>query len=69
GGDAHAYYTAVTGYIPWTTQTPSNALGSFNTTADTQQKVTYTIYLDGADPDCYNSCAGWDIAFDLQFTI
>lgn len=69
GGDAHAYYTAVTGYIPWATTTPSSSLGTISTTADTQQKITYTIYLDGADLDCYNSCAGYDIAFDLQFTI
>ena len=70
GGDAHAYYTAVTGYLPWATTAPSAAgLSTFNTTADTQVKLTYTIYLDGADLDCYNSCAGYNLAFDLKFEI
>ena len=68
-GNAHAYYSAVTGYTPWALETEISGLGVIPTTENVGKKVTYTIYLDGADTDCYNSCAGWDIAFNLQFTI
>lgn len=69
GANAHAYYTAVTGYTPWATSTESSGLGTISTTAGVGKKVTYTIYLDGGDVDCFNSCAGYDINFDLTFSI
>ena len=70
GGSAHSYYTAVTSNTPWVVA-PQTAAGldTIATTANTGVKVTYTIYLDGGDLQCFNSCAGWNIAFNLQFSI
>ena len=69
GGDAHLFYQAVTGYTPWATTTETSALATITNTANTSVAVTYTIYLDGGDTDCFNSCAGYTLAFDLKFTI
>lgn len=71
GADAHDYWEAVTGAtISWG-RTPASAsgLGTFGLTADTPLTLTYTIFLEGGDPDCFNSCAGYTFDFDLEFTI
>ena len=75
GGDAHEYYTAVTGNTLGDTFTTTSAEDAHSTslapivfTAAGETTITYSIFLDGGDTDCYNSCAGWNIAFNLKFT-
>ena len=69
-GNAHDYFNGVNGYAPWcVTPATATGLGTIATTENVGKKVTYTIFLDGGDTDCFNSCTGWDIAFNLQFRI
>ena len=69
-GNAHDYYAAVTGEAPWcVAPVTATGLGTIATTEGVGKKVTYTIYLDGGDTDCFNSCTGWDINFNLTFSI
>lgn len=74
GANAHDYYTSVTHDALWATSTAdSAALPDITLDEDedgdysTKKKVTFVIYLDGADVDCFNSCAGYDIAFNVKF--
>ena len=70
GGNAHTYYTAVTSNTPWaTTAVTATGLGSISLTSGDPVNLTYVIFLDGGDADCFNSCAGWDIAFSLTYSV
>ena len=70
GGNAHTYYHAVTGSDPYVTA-PVNAtgLGAITLTSSAAVDLTYVIFLDGGDTDCFNSCAGWNIAFSLTYSV
>lgn len=70
GGNAHNYYTAVTSNTPWaTTPVSASGLGQITLTSAAAVDLTYVIFLDGGDTDCFNSCAGWDIAFSLTYSV
>ena len=70
GGDAHEYYTAVTGNTPWVSApVATTGLGQISLTSGAAVDLTYVIFLDGGDLDCFNSCAGWDITFSLTYTV
>ena len=70
GGNAHNYYTAVTGNTPYATApVTATGLGQITLTSSAAVDLTYVIFLDGGDTDCFNSCAGWDIAFSLTYTV
>ena len=45
----------------------STALGNISLTGGTAKMVTYTIFLDGGDVDCFNACVGQGISFALSF--
>lgn len=79
GGDAHAYYNAVTGNtLSWATTTNSAAASSTSLASfvlkktsgsdDSKVQITYTIFLDGGDTDCFNSAAGQYFSFDLSLS-
>jgi len=76
GGNAHQYWNAVTGAtMSWGTTTnsaevDSTSLAAFDlslkgSTDNTKVLLTYTIFLDGGDTDCFNSAAGQYFSFDL----
>jgi len=78
GGNAHTFYYAVQGWTSteisahplWATSpVTASGLGTISTTKDVAKKVTYTIFLDGGDTDCFNACELWDFTFSLQFGI
>ena len=82
-GNAHDYYNAVKDDTAATLtadarktvnvrnaanpQTPSTSLANISLTGNTAKTVTYTIYLDGGDQDCFNACVGQNITFALSF--
>jgi len=70
-GAAHDYYEAVTGETLTTDQvTPAAATESWGTislTADTPVKLKFVFWLEGADPECFDSCAGQNISFTFDF--
>ena len=70
-GDAHDYWEAVTGNTITWGRTPASATGlaGFALAANTPLQLTYTIFLEGGDPDCFNSCAGYTFDFELTFQI
>lgn len=43
--------------------------GSFNVKADEAVKLTFRIWLEGADKDCWDSCIGQTFAFNLKFAV
>jgi len=71
GGNAHDYYTAVTGKTPYVTSpvTTTSGLGQISLTSSDPVSIKYVIFLDGGDADCFNSCAGWNITFSLTYTV
>lgn len=71
GGNAHTYYNAVTGNTPYVTApvTTTSGLGQISLTSADPVSIKYVIFLDGGDADCFNSCAGWNIAFSLTYTV
>ena len=81
GGNAHNFYydvqgwwnssTSTSSHTLWATSpvTADDALGTIATVANEAKAITYTIFLDGADTDCFNACGEWDITFKLSFTI
>ena len=56
---------------PAVTQVSGTPITAFSNISLTQTPlaITYTIWLDGGDTDCFNSCAGWDITFSLTYTV
>ena len=69
GGNAHTYYNSVVGEAPWNvTPLATGSLTTFDSTT-TKTKLSYDIWLDGADTDCFNSCAQWDFDIQLYFTV
>ena len=81
-GNAHNYYDAVkdTTAAALTTDakktvnvrnagsgTASTSLGNITLVANTAKAITYTIFLDGGDTDCFNACVGQNISFKLEF--
>jgi len=80
GGNAHTFYYSVQGWWNASEETTTHelwavapvsasGLGVIPTTANTGKKVTYTIFLDGGDLDCFNACELWDITFSVEFSI
>lgn len=78
GGNAHNYYDAVkdasahvlTADAKTTVATRNSgatSLANISLTANTAKMVTYTIFLDGGDTDCFNACVGQNISFALEF--
>ena len=78
GGNAHEYYDAVkdssahalTAAAKTTVATRNSgatSLANISLTANTAKMVTYTIFLDGGDVDCFNACVGQNISFALEF--
>lgn len=69
GANAHTYYKAVTGNeVDWG-NAPASAtgLGTFYIQGTAEVVVTYNIFLEGGDVDCFNSCVGQNFSFDLTF--
>ena len=80
-GNAHNYFKAVSGASSVWASAPAcldaddtdNNLtaGSLSNLVltTTPLALTYVIYLDGGDVDCFNSCAGQAISFELQLKV
>ena len=70
-GNAHTYYHAVTGKDPKYTEVEgalsSTAFAKFDLDEDTAIELEYIVFLEGADPQCFNSCVGQDFSIDLSF--
>ena len=78
GGNAHNYYNAVkdktAAAITANAQktvavrnAAATSLANISLEANTPKMVTYTIFLDGGDTDCFNACVGQQISFALEF--
>ena len=69
GGNAHTYYNSVVGVAPWNvTALTTGTLATINSTS-TATKLSYDIWLEGADTDCFNSCAQWNFDIQMYFTV
>ena len=80
-GNAHTYYNTVSGNTLSFGLTPACADADDaqnNVTAGTLSDIvltttplaiTYNIFLDGGDLDCFNSCAGQTISFSLKLSV
>ena len=70
GGNAHQYYHDVTNNTPYVVApVTAEGLGQITLTSPAPVSIKYVIFLDGGDLDCYNSCAGWNIAFSLTYSV
>ena len=77
-GNAHSYFANVANVdladiwvkTPACTDSGNDA-GTLSDLVLTQDyiAITYTIFLDGGDEDCFNSCAGQDISFEVKFQV
>ena len=73
---ANAYYDeimktsdATTGASTWSTAFGSlDALNDFALTANTPKKLTYYVWLEGYDDQCFNCCAGQGLEFNFSYT-
>ncbi len=70
-GAAHAYYKDVTGEEPTHTSaaTPTTSWGTISLTANTAKKLKFVFWLEGADTECFDSCAGQNISFLFDFVL
>ena len=71
-GGAQAYYTEITGNTlsgtPATTNfAPTGMAASFNLDANRVTLLTYYLFLDGADPLCFNACETQSLSVDFSF--
>ena len=46
-----------------------NAAGNLELEAGLPYKLTFNIWLDGGDTDCFNCCAGQNITVDFSFAV
>jgi len=84
-GDANAYYASLVNGINLygcTSATENNVTSLFGSTALEQNKwtkfwlipeqeteITFKVWLEGTDKDCFDSCIGQSFKFDFSFTI
>ena len=70
--DAHEYYNLLMGGEPTLKDTDAASTTStwaaFQMTGNTAVKLTFCIWLDGADKSCFDSCQGQDFNFVLSFS-
>ena len=70
GGDANAYYTAVLGdsdIVTASTTALSQTSSAITVTANTESKLSFYIWLEGSDADCFDSCSGQSFVFHFAF--
>ena len=73
-GGAHAYYKEIMVADPEHVEAnlyakPATAIGNIILKKDTTQKVTYYLWLDGADDQCFNACAGQKLSVAFSYTV
>lgn len=73
GTTAHTYYTQIMGATAGDAieKEPSPAASTWaniTLTANTAKCFVFTIWLEGADTLCFDSCVGQDFSFALSFT-
>lgn len=73
GTTAHTYYTQIMGATAGEAidKTPAEAASTWaniSLTANTAKCFVFTIWLEGADTLCFDSCVGQDFSFALSFT-
>jgi len=70
-GAAHGYYKDVTGEAPnhVTPTTATTSWGTISLTANTAVKLKFVFWLEGADTECFDSCAGQEIEFTFDFAL
>ena len=69
--DAHAYYNQIMGKAANDT-TPAEAettWANYTLEANKAVKLTFFIWLDGADKSCFDSCVGQNFTFTLSFSV
>ena len=68
-GKAHDYYTHLVGALPTGFDSPVDTTTTWTTltVGTTRQKLTWTVFLDGGDEDCWNSCGGQTFDISLSF--
>ena len=83
GGNAHDYYKNVQGWDAdgdgtydhtlWAEAAPTVTAGktAFSAISLTQTPlaITYTVWLDGGDTDCFNCCANQNIDFSIKYRV
>ena len=70
GGNANAYYEEIKEETlsDAAKTVPATAnMGQIALTANTPVKVEYRIWLEGADPDCFNACTNQSFTFALKY--
>jgi hypothetical protein len=70
-GAAHGYFKDVTGAAPADTEPASAATswGNISLAANSAKKLTFTFWLEGADTECFDSCAGQTVQFTFDFLL
>ena len=70
-GDGTYDHTLWAEAAPAVTQKNSADITAFSTVhlTTTALAITYTIWLDGGDTDCFNSCANQTIDFAIKYTV
>jgi len=75
GGNAHTYYKSVAGInntlfaeAPESGAYVKSSFSQIHLTT-TPLAITYQIFLDGGDEDCFNSCAGQDFTFTVTYNV
>lgn len=68
-GKAHVYYQHLVGALPTNFDSPVSTSSTWSTltVGTTAKKLTWTIFLDGGDVDCWNSCGGQTFDISLSF--
>lgn len=70
GGNAHNYYQAVLGEAPVlaTELTGSTTTQTITVVAGQETKLSFYIWLEGTDTDCFDSCSGQSFSLAFSFT-
>lgn len=70
GGNANSYYTAVLGdsdIVTESTTALSQTSTSITVTKNTETKLSFYIWLEGSDAQCFDSCSGQSFVFHFAF--
>jgi len=70
-GAAHGYYADVTGSAPTDTEpaAATTSWGNIALTGNVAKHLQFTFWLEGADTECFDSCAGQTVQFTFDFLL
>lgn len=76
-GDANTYYYQLLGTTPYgcnettgaSVAAPTDTWETLSLVADTAVKLTFTVWLEGTDADCFDSCISQTFDFQFNFEV